>query len=74
MDYRIVVKGPEGDKIELLATGDSKIADGALLGAQALLDLLSDEMDLEDGYEILQEEGNFKNPPDLHKDRYNITY
>jgi hypothetical protein len=54
---KVFIKSPEGEKIELVSSSDEKIIEGALLGAEALLNLLSDEMDLEEGYEIVQEQG-----------------
>ena len=49
---RVMIISPEGDEIELVAAKEEKLCEGARLGAQALLDLLQDEMDLEDGYKI----------------------
>ena len=50
----IFIQSPEGEKIELVSSANDKLLEGAYLGAQALLNLLSDEMDLEDGYEIIK--------------------
>ena len=54
----IVIKSPEGEEIELVSSDDEGIIEGAFLGASALLNLLSDEMDLEDGYEIVKKSPN----------------
>ena len=51
---KVLIKSPDGEKIELVSSDDNKIIEGASLGAEALLNLLCDEMDLEDGYEIVQ--------------------
>lgn len=72
MKTRVFIVSPDGEKIELLNSDDPKIAEGAQLGAQALLNLLSDEMDLEDGYEIVKEQ-SYQNS-DNNDNRYQISY
>ena len=49
---RVMIISPDGEEIELVAAKEEKLCEGARLGAQALLDLLQDEMDLEEGYKI----------------------
>ena len=51
---KICIKSPDGEEIELLATDDDRVIEGAKMGAQSLLNLLSDEIDLEEGYEIIE--------------------
>ncbi len=51
--FQILVRSPEGEEIELVATEESRFCAGAEVGAKAMLDLLHDEMDLEDGYSIV---------------------
>jgi hypothetical protein len=63
MQNKIVIKSPEGEKIELVSSKDENFAEGALLGAKSLLNLLQDDMDLEDGYiieKVLEEEDSSK--------------
>lgn len=51
--YQILIRGPEGDEIELLATEENRFGAGAEIGAKALLNLFKDEMDLEEGYSVV---------------------
>ena len=51
--YQIMIRGPEGDEIELVATEEDRFGAGVETGTKALLDLFKDEMDLEDGYSIV---------------------
>ena len=53
MAGKIILKSPEGEECELVSSGDDKILEGAELGVQALLNLLFDDLDLEEGYEVL---------------------
>lgn len=50
----ILIKSPDGEEVELVSSSDEQIIEGAMLGAQALLNLLCDELELDDGYEIIQ--------------------
>ena len=54
MKHSVIIKSPDGEKIELVASDNDDLSEGAFLGAKALLDLLQDDMDLEDGYSILK--------------------
>ncbi len=51
--YQILIRGPEGDEIELVATEEQRFGAGVEVGTRALLDLFKDEMDLEEGYAIV---------------------
>ncbi len=51
--FQVCIKSPEGEEIELVATEENRFAAGAEIGARSLLNLLSDEMDLEEGYSIV---------------------
>jgi len=51
--YQILIRGPEGDEIELVATEETRFGAGAEIGVKALLNLFKDEMDLEDGYSVV---------------------
>lgn len=51
--FKVGIRSPEGEVINLVSTSDAKIAEGAKTGAQALLNLFFDEMDLEEGYAIV---------------------
>lgn len=53
MMFQILVKSPAGEEIELISAENQSFSEGALEGAQALLDLLCDEMDLGEGYEVV---------------------
>ena len=48
-----MIRGPEGDEIELIATEETHFGAGVEAGAKALLDLFKDEMELEEGYSIV---------------------
>lgn len=61
--HRVIVLSPEQEEIELLSTEDEKLANGAKEGATALLDLLYDDIDLEDGYRIVLQSENDPNMP-----------
>ena len=51
---KIAIKSPDGEEVELVASEDPAIIEGAKLGARALLDLFTDEIDLESGYQITE--------------------
>ncbi len=51
--YRLFVKSPEGEEIELVSTEDKSQCEGAKLGAQALFNLFADDFDLEDNYSFV---------------------
>ena len=53
MLYQVMIKSPEGTEIELIATESVTVAEGAKMGAEALLNLLADDMDLEEGYQVI---------------------
>tara|TARA_Y100000991_G_scaffold195483_1_gene164822 strand:+ start:400 stop:630 length:231 start_codon:yes stop_codon:yes gene_type:complete len=67
--YQLIVKSPEGDKIELLASQNKGYIYGAQDGAKALLDLFTDDMDLEDGYTVtVEKEGDDSTPQKRSED------
>lgn len=51
--YQILIRGPEGEEIELVATEEKRFGAGVEEGSKALLSLFKDEMDLEEGYSIV---------------------
>jgi len=51
--YQILIRGPEGEEIELIATEEARFGAGVESGTKALLNLFKDEMDLEEGYAIV---------------------
>ena len=51
--YQILIRSPEGDEIELVASEEARFCAGVETGTKALLDLFKDEMDLEGGYAII---------------------
>ncbi|MCB9060076.1 MAG: hypothetical protein H6622_00970 [Halobacteriovoraceae bacterium] len=50
--YKLFIEDENGQKIELVEASDEKTIEGAQYGAQALLNLFSDDFDLEDGYQV----------------------
>jgi len=58
MKYRVIIHSPDGEEIDLVSGDDANFCKGALLGAQALLKLLQDDLDLEDGYSIQKVESS----------------
>ena len=86
MSYHIAIISPEGERVPLADAPDHATAEAARVGAQALLDLFSDEMELEDGYRIELGEGsgegdNMSSSDDDHerqrddgRDRYRIDH
>jgi hypothetical protein len=67
MKYSVVIKSPEGEKIELVTSDNDDFSEGALIGARALLALLQDDMDLEDGYFIEKVSGRDSSDEDSRK-------
>ena len=68
MVYRVLVKDGDGEEIELIKSDNPDFSEGAKLGAEALLNLFYDEMDLEDGYEVLlKREGEINHSKDKSK-------
>ena len=51
--YQIAIKNNLGEKIELLKADNPEYIKGAKEGCNILLKLLAEEMDLEDGYEVV---------------------
>ncbi len=51
--FQVLIRSPEGEEVELMATEENRFGAGAELGAKALLNLFRDEMDLEEGYSIV---------------------
>ena len=51
-ELEINIVSPDGERIELLTTESEAFAKGAKEGAEALLNLFMDEMELEEGYRI----------------------
>ena len=59
MRYKVIVEDADSEEIVLMSTDDSKLCEGARLGAESLLNLFYDEMNLEEGYKVVvKEEGN----------------
>ena len=50
--YRLAIKSPDGEEIELLTSYDEDFSKGAKEGAIALLNLMYDEFDLDEGFDI----------------------
>ncbi|MBP6216959.1 MAG: hypothetical protein KA436_00055 [Oligoflexales bacterium] len=51
--YQVMIQSPDGEEIELVAAEEKPFSTGAKIGAEALLHLLTDEVDLEEGYSIV---------------------
>ena len=51
--YQITIKNNLGEEIELLQANNPEYINGAKEGCNILLKLLAEEMELEDGYEVV---------------------
>lgn len=50
MAYKLIIKNPDGDEIELLTAEDYKFIEAAQHGAEALLEVFKDDREIEEGY------------------------
>jgi len=66
--YQVFVQNSDGDRIEILATRDEKFFEGAKRGSEALLDLFIDDMDLDEGYQIVTKKDEGENRPMMAPD------
>ena len=56
--YQVFVESPDGEKIEVIASEDKNFSEAAQEGAKAMLAIFSDEMELEEGYQVILEESS----------------
>ena len=53
--YKLFIEDSQGERIELLEAEDEKVIEGAKHGSKALLELFSDDLELDDEYQVYYE-------------------